>query len=101
MRMLMHVKMPHEPFNALVRKGTAGQVIQKILESTKPEAVYFTEFDGRRGCILLVDVLDPSQVPGLAEPWFLTFSADVTFHIVMGPEELAKAGLDAIGKKWA
>jgi hypothetical protein len=64
-------------------------------------AVYFTEYDGRRGAIMIVDVADPSKVPTLAEPWFLSFNADVTFHIVMNPEELGRAGLDAIGKKWA
>ena len=100
MRMLMHVKFPHEPFNSLVRKGVAGATIQKALEPAKPEAVYFTEFDGRRGAILLVDVADPSKIPALAEPWFLGFSADVQFHIVMGPEDLARSGIDAIGKKW-
>ena len=101
MRMLLHAKFPHEPFNAMVRKGTAGATIQKILETMKAEAVYFTEFDGRRGAIFIVDVADPSKVPGLAEPLFLSFSADVTFHIVMSPDDLARSGIDAIGKKWA
>ena len=101
MRMLVHVKFPHEPFNQAVRGGTIGKTIESILADTKPEAVYFTEYDGRRGAILIVDVADPSHVPALAEPWFLAFSADVTFHIVMNPEELGRAGLDAIGKKWA
>ena len=50
---------------------------------------------------MIVDVPDASRVPALAEPWFLSFNADVTFHIVMNPEELGRAGLDAIGKKWA
>ncbi len=50
---------------------------------------------------MIVDVADPSKVPALAEPWFLSFNADVTFHIVMSPEDLGRAGLDALGKKWA
>jgi len=101
MRMLVHVKFPHEPFNAAVRNGSMGQTMDRILGEMKPEAIYFTEYDGRRGAIMIVDVADPSRVPGLAEPWFLAFNADVTFHIVMSPEELGRAGLDAIGKKWA
>lgn len=100
MRMLIHVKLPNEPFNTAVRKGTAGEIIQRIVAETKPEAVYFTEYEGRRGGILIVDVADPSRVPALAEPWFLSFNANVEFHVVMNPEELGKAGLDAIGKKW-
>ena len=100
MRMLMHVKLPHEPFNAAVRNGSAGKTMERILAETKPEAVYFTEYDGRRGAIMIVDVADPSRVPALAEPWFLSFNADVTFHLVMTPDELGRAGLEAIGKQW-
>jgi len=62
--------------------------------------VYFTEYGGRRGAILIVDVADPSKVPALAEPWFLSFNADVECHIVMSPEELGRADIDTIGKKW-
>jgi hypothetical protein len=47
-----------------------------------------------------VDVADPSKVPSLAEPWFLSFNADVEFHIVMTPDDLGRAGLDTMGKKW-
>lgn len=101
MRMLVHVKFPHEHFNAAVRNGSAGKMIERILSETKPEAVYFTEYDGRRGAIMIVDVADPSKIPALAEPWFLSFNADVSAHIVMSPEELGRAGLDALGKKWA
>ncbi len=100
MRMLLQVKMPHEPFNAMVRNGTAGRKLQEILQETKPEAAYFTEHDGHRGAVLIVDVADPSKVPALAEPWFLSFNADVQFHIVMTPPELEQAGLDALAKKW-
>jgi hypothetical protein len=100
MRMLMHAKFPNEPFNAAVRDGSVGGKMQRILDALKPEAVYFTEFGGRRTALLVVNVDDPSQVPALAEPWFLTFNADVELHVAMTPEDLAKAGLDALGKKW-
>jgi len=101
MRMLVNFDFPLEPFNTLVRNGTVGQKIQQILEDIKPEAVYFSERNGKRGGILIVDVADPSRVPAIAEPFFLTFNASVEFHVVMGPEDLAKAGLDELGKKYA
>jgi hypothetical protein len=47
-----------------------------------------------------VDVADPTKVPAIAEPFFLTFNAEVSFHVVMTPEDLAKAGLDKVGSKW-
>ena len=100
MRMLMQVKIPNCKFNAAVKDGTISQKMQKILEDIKPEASYFTEYDGQRGAIFIVNVDNPSKVPMLAEPWFIIFDAEVHFHIVMSPEELGKAGLDALGKKW-
>jgi hypothetical protein len=99
--MLMHVRFPLEPFNSAVRNGTAGEKIQRILESLKPEAVYFTEQNGHRGGTLVVNVKDVSEVPALAEPFFLTFNAEVEFRIAMTPEDLARSGLDALGKTWA
>jgi len=101
MRMLLHVKIPHEGFNAAVRDGSAGGKIKKILEETKADAVYFTEYDGQRGVIMIVNIEDPSEVPKFAEPWFLSFNADVQFHIVMTPEELGRAGIETLGKRWS
>ncbi len=100
MRMLLNVRIPHEPFNSAVRKETAGPTIAKILEDTKPEAVYFTELNGTRGAVLIVDVGKASQVPSFAEPWFLQFNADCEFRIVMSPDDLKDAGLEGLGKKW-
>jgi hypothetical protein len=36
MRMLLNVMFPTEPFNALVRDGKAGEVLQKIMRSSSP-----------------------------------------------------------------
>lgn len=100
MRMMMIVRMPHEPFNALVKSGKAGKIVQRIIEDIKPEAIYFTEQDGRRGAVAIINVDSPSRVPFFAEPFFLNFNADCEFRIVMSPEDLGKAGLDELGKKW-
>jgi hypothetical protein len=100
MRMLMTVKLPQEPFNSSVRDGSAGMKIKRILDEIKPEAVYFSEFGGNRGGILVVNLNDASEIPALAEPWFLTFNAEVEFRIAMTPEDLARAGLETQGKKW-
>jgi len=101
MRMLLKIKFPHEEFNQAIRDGSIGSKMRRILEDIKPEAVYFTEQNGQRGAILIIDLIDPSRVPALTEPWFLTFNADVEFHIVMTPEDLQKAGLEELGKKWS
>jgi hypothetical protein len=100
MRMLLEVRMPHEPFNAAVKDGSAGKKLTTILEALKPEAVYFTELYGQRGAIILLNVDDPAQIPAIAEPFFLQFEADVEFHIVMSPADLQRAGLEELGKQW-
>lgn len=101
MRILMKVRIPHEPFNTLVKEGKAGNIIQKIIEELRPESIYFTEQDGTRGAVAIVNINDPSQIPSFSEPFFLKFNADCQFRIAMTPEDLGKAGLDELGKKWS
>jgi hypothetical protein len=98
---MLNVKVPHKPFNDAVRDGTAGAKLKKILDTIKPEAVYFTEFGGVRSAVVIVEMADASKIPSLAEPWFLTFEADVEFRPVMTQDDLRKSGLEEIGKKWA
>ena len=100
MRMMLTASFPHEPFNSLVREGKAGQIIGKILDDLKPEAAYFTEQDGTRCAVLIINVAESSRVPTFAEPFFLQFNADCRFRIAMTPEDLGKAGLDDLGRKW-
>ena len=101
MRMILEVSIPHETFNAAVRDGSVGETVDRIVKDARPEAVYFTERDGQRGAILVIDVSDPSKVPAYAEPWFLNFNADCRFRIVMSPDDLKRSGLDQLGRKWA
>ena len=101
MKMLLTVEFPLEPFNSLVRSGKAGEVIGRVLETIKPEMAYFTEQEGNRGAIFVVDVRTASDVPFFAEPFFLNFNANCKYRILMSPEDLQKAGLEELGKKWS
>jgi hypothetical protein len=100
MLMLMNVAIPNEPFNSMVRKGTAGSTIQKILAATKPQAVYFTEQAGQRGAVLVIDMKNSSEIPAFVEPWYLSFDAKCEFRIAMTPEDLGRSGLETIAKAW-
>jgi hypothetical protein len=103
MRFLMRVSWDVEAGNAVVRAGKLGQIIQSILAEQKPEVVYFTAEGGQRGGIIVVNITDASQIPALAEPWFLTANAKVEFIPAMTPEDLAKAApnIEAAVKKYA
>lgn len=100
MKMLLTVEFPLEPFNSLVRSGKVGEIVGRILETIKPETAYFSEQDGKRGGIFVIDVKNPSDVPFFAEPFFLNFHASCKFRILMSPDDLQKAGLAELGKKW-
>ena len=79
MRMLLNIRIPHEPFNAFVRDGSIGELIERILAEMKPEAAYFTEQNGTRGAILVVNLEEPSQIPKFAEPIRIT---DQLFYLM-------------------
>ena len=100
MRFVMHVSIPVEKFNQAVRDGSAGKKVAKILDELKPEAAYFCAKDGKRGGFLIVNLSNTSEIPRFAEPWFLNFDATVEFLPAMTPDDLARAGLEELGKKW-
>lgn len=100
MRFVLHISLPVDKFNQAIRDGTAGQKIGRILEDANPEATYFCAKDGKRSAFLVVNMSDPSEMPRLAEPWFLQFDATVEFLPAMTPQDLQRAGLDQLAKKW-
>ena len=100
MRLLMNVRFPHEPFNTLVREGKTGDILRRILGELKPESIYFTEQNGSRGAVAIVDISDPSHIPSFSEPFYLNFNAECEFRIAMSLEDIMKAGLDDLGRKW-
>jgi hypothetical protein len=91
MRFLVKVTIPVEAGNAVAKAGRLGKTIQSILAAQNPEAAYFTDNDGQRAGFIFLDMDDASQIPAIAEPWFLAFNASVEFHPVMVAQDLAKA----------
>lgn len=100
MRLLIRARLPVEPFNTYTREGKVGSMMNRILEEARPQAVYFTEDQGEREALLVLEVDKPSSIPALTEPWFLYFNAKCEIRIAMSPEDLGEAGLDNLGKKW-
>ena len=91
MRMLLKVNIPVETGNAAVHAGALGSTIQRILAEMKPESAYFIEEDGERTGYIVFDMQKSSELPRIAEPWFLAFNASLTVRPAMKPEDLMKA----------
>ena len=91
MRFLLKVNIPVDAGNAAAKAGKLGTTIQSILADIKPEAAYFTDESGQRTGFIVLDMQDVSQIPAIAEPWFLAFDASVEIHPVMLAADLAKA----------
>lgn len=103
MRMLLRAILPNEPANTMIRNGTFEATIKKILADLKPEATYFIATDNGERCgIMVFDMKDSSELPKVAEPFFLAFNAHVTVRPTMTPQDLAagSAGFERAVKEF-
>jgi hypothetical protein len=103
MRCLLKIGIPVAEGNAAVADGSLATTINSILSDLKPEAAYFAEENGARTGFVFVNLENSSQIPALAEPWFLAFNAKVEFHPAMNLEDLknSKSGMDNAVRKYA
>ena len=103
MRFLLKAILDTEKANAAAAAGNLGKTIQSIVAELKPEAAYFTDDQGKRTAYIIFDMRDTSQIPAIAEPWFIAFNAHLEFHPAMVPEDLAKAGpsIEQAAKKYS
>jgi hypothetical protein len=103
MRTLLKVSIPIAEGNAAVADGTLGTTLSSILADLKPEAAYFAEENGARTAFIVINLADSSQIPAVAEPFFLAFNAQVEIHPAMNLEDLKNAapGLESAVRKYA
>jgi hypothetical protein len=74
--------------------------IESVLADLKPEAAYFAEENGKRTAFVFFDLKDASQIPAVAEPWFLAFHAHIELRPAMNLEDLKKAGIEKAVKNY-
>jgi hypothetical protein len=102
MKFIMKVRFPDEIGNERLKDPQFGKKMHELLADIKAEAAYFTTICGNRGCFVVVNLTDASQMPAIAEPFFIWMNAEIDWYPVMTPEDLGKAGpsIEAAFKKW-
>ena len=103
MKYIMKVKFASgEIGNKVLGDPLFGKKMQDLLSEVKAEASYFTTICGDRGGYIIVNIDDASQIPAIAEPFFIWLNAEINFYPVMTPQDLSKAGpaIEAAFKKW-
>ncbi len=90
MRFLLKVSIPTQSGNEHVIDGSLGRTIESILNEIHPEAAYFAEEQGCRTGFIFCNIKDESEIPAIAEPWFLAFNARVEMHPAMILADLKK-----------
>ncbi len=91
MRTMLRWTIPVERGNDAIKDGTVMQIIESMLQELDPEAAYFFPEDGKRSGLIVFDMTDPSQIPQIAEPLFMSVNAAVEFLPVMNPDDLRRA----------
>ena len=102
MKYIMRVRIPMERGNEVLRDPKFGEKMNQLLAEVKAEAAFFTTLDGQRGAYIVLNMDDASQIPAIAEPFFLWLDADIEWFPVMTPQDLQKAGpsIGAALQKW-
>lgn len=95
MRFMLKVQIPTEAGNAAVQNGRLAEVVGHFMETSRPEAAYFTVENGNRLMVAFLDMQDVSQMPAIGEPFFMTLGAQITFTPAMNAQEL-KQGLESV-----
>lgn len=90
MRTLLRISMTAEGGNRAIRDGLMPKLIEQTTARIHPESSYFTADHGKRTGYFVFDMTDVSEMPAIAEPWFMNVNAEVEFQPVMNGEDLKK-----------
>lgn len=98
MRTMLKISVPTPTGNRAITEGSLPRVIQQAMETLKPEAAYFYPERGKRTSIMIFDLKDPTQIPGISEPFFMGLDAEIELTPVMNVQDL-QAGLAQLMRK--
>jgi hypothetical protein len=97
MRMLLKVQMEVEAGNRAIRDGSLAETLDRVMGQIQPEAAYFTALDGKRTALIFFDMESPSQIPSVAEPFFMALDAAIEIVPAMSAEDV-RTGIEEASK---
>jgi hypothetical protein len=91
MRVLIRAMIPTTAGNKMVKDPNFLKTIEDYTKKFNCEAAYFTEVNGNRTMVFVLDLPSPDMIPNIAEPLFQAFDANVEIHPAMNLDDLKKA----------
>jgi hypothetical protein len=98
MRMMMKVSIPVEAGNKSIKDGGLPRIVAGFVEQFKPESAYFTAEGGKRTAFFVFDLKDPTMIPSVAEPFFMSLGAEIELSPCMNVEDM-KMGVEKAMKR--
>lgn len=95
MRMLLKITIPADKGSEAIKSGAMKQTIENTMKALKTEAAYFFPEDGKRTAVMVFDMQDSSQLPGVVEPIIARLGADFYLTPVMTAEDLGRGFKEA------
>ncbi len=99
MRMMMKVSIPVEYGNKCITEGYLQQSVMKFVEKFHPESSYFITENGERTAMFYFETKDASEIPSIAEPFFMNLHAKVNLTPVMNLEDMRVGVENALKNK--
>jgi hypothetical protein len=91
MRVLVRAMIPTVAGNKMVKDPNFLKGIEDYTKKFNCEAAYFTEVNGNRTMVLVLDLPSTDMIPAIAEPLFQGYDANVEIHPAMNLDDLKKA----------
>jgi hypothetical protein len=95
MRMLLKAVYDTEATNELFRGGEVWDVADRMLERIQPQAFYGFVENGQRAIFAVFDLVDPSEIPVICEPFYHLVKGKITLTPCMNLKDLKKGIRDA------
>jgi len=79
-------------FEQAIKDGSFPKTVMAFVKPMKPQASYFVAGGGERTACFFFDLKDPSMIPSVAEPLFMSLCASIDMAPALNLEDM-KAGI--------